>query len=73
MFEKKEFEKKFGQHTAVAVDVTPDLKLKVTFEISVDLVEEAKKLAAKTNTPIDDTAVAWLQKLAEANAEKSAA
>jgi hypothetical protein len=43
--------------------VTSDLKLKVSLEVSVDLIAEAKKLAAKTGTPVDDLAIAWLEKI----------
>lgn len=65
MLEGKELEKKIGDIGSVSVDVTPDLKLKLAVEIEIDLVAEAKKLAAKTETPIDDAAIAWLEKIAK--------
>ena len=63
MLEGKEFEQKIGNVGSVSVDVTPELKLKVVAEVEVDLVAEAKKLAAKTSTPIDDAAIEWLEKI----------
>ena len=69
MLEGKEFDKKIGEYGSVSVDVTPDLKLKVAAEIEVDLIAEAKKLAAKTATPLDDQAIAWLEKIVRANKE----
>lgn len=35
----------------------------ITVGVAIDLVAEAKKLAAKTSTPIDDQAIAWLESL----------
>jgi hypothetical protein len=68
MFEGKELEKSFGDVATVSVDVTPDLHLEVSATVRVDLIGEAKKLAAKTGTPIDDVAIAWLEKLVRAAA-----
>ena len=68
MLEGKEVEKKLGEYGSVSVDVTPDLKVKVSVEAHVDLIAEAKKLAAKTQTPIDDQAIAWLEKIVQAAA-----
>ena len=65
MLEGKEFEQKIGDIGSVSVDVTSELKLKVAVEVEIDLVAEAKKLAAKTSTPIDDAAIAWLEKITE--------
>ena len=61
LLEGNEFEKQFSESVKVAVDVTPELKVKATVE--VDLIAEAKKLAAKTQTPIDDKAIEWLEKI----------
>jgi hypothetical protein len=61
MFEKKnEFERQIGPVKA-SVDITPELKLQVTLEL--DLIAEAKKLAERTNTPLDNHAIAWLELL----------
>lgn len=68
MLEGKEVEVKIGEYGSASVDVTPDLKVKVAVEATVDLIAEAKKLAAKTGTPIDDRAIAWLEKVVKANA-----
>lgn len=66
MLEGNEFEQKIGQVGAVVVDVTPELKLKVSASVEVDLIGELKKLAEKTATPIDDAAIAWIEKLVKA-------
>lgn len=63
MLEGKEFEKNIGEYGTASVDLTPQGELKVSLEVHVNLVTEAKKLAAKTATPIDDAAIAWLEKL----------
>lgn len=63
MLEGKELEKKIGEWGSVSVDVTPKLEVIVEMGVKIDLIAEAKKLAAKTNTPIDDQAIAWLEKL----------
>jgi len=66
MLEGTEFEQKIGQVGAVIVDVTPELKLKVSASVEVDLIGELKKLAEKTATPIDDAALLWIEKLVKA-------
>lgn len=66
MLEGKEFDKQLGEYGHVSLDITPQLKIKVDVGVQVDLVAELKKYAAKTNTPIDDTVAAWLEKLAAA-------
>lgn len=63
MFEGTELDKKIGEYGSVSVDLTPELKVKVGVAIEVDLIAEIKKLAAKTNTPIDDSTIAWIEKL----------
>lgn len=65
MLEGKELEKKLGDYGSVSVDVTPDLKVKVAIEAQIDLVAEVKKLAAKTATPVDDAAIAWIEKIVQ--------
>lgn len=61
ILEGKELEKQFSESVKVSVDVTPALKIKL--EAEVDLIAEAKKLAAKTGTPVDDKAIEWLEKI----------
>lgn len=63
MFEGKELEGKIGDVGGYSVDLTEKGELEVSVMVKVDLVAEAKKLAAKTGTPIDDQAIAWLEKL----------
>lgn len=66
MLEGTEFEQKIGEVGAVIVDVTPELKLSISAKVEVDLIGELKKLAEKTATPIDDAALAWIEKLVKA-------
>ena len=68
MLEGKELEKKIGEYEVASIDVTPELKVKVEVAIEVDLIAEAKKLAEKTETPIDNTAIEWLEKIVKAAA-----
>lgn len=63
VLEGNELEQKIGQVGTVIVDVTPELKLKVSAVVEIDLLSEIKKLAAKTATPIDDAAISWIEKL----------
>ena len=63
MLEGKEFETKIGEYGSATVDVTGDLKLKATVVLEVDLIAELKKLAAKTGTPLDDQAIAWVESM----------
>lgn len=66
VLEGAEFEQKIGQVGAVVVDVTPELKLKASVIVEIDLIGELKKLAEKTATPIDDAALVWIEKLVKA-------
>ncbi len=72
LFNGAKVEKKFeaGEElkAGITAEVTEDLHVNVTATVSIDLIGEAKKLAAKTGTPIDDQAVAWLEKLTRAAA-----
>ncbi len=59
----KEFDFELGEYGQASVDVNLNGKVKVKVELNVDLVAEIKKLAEKTATPVDDAAIAWLEKL----------
>jgi hypothetical protein len=63
MFEGKEVQGTIGSVGQYSVDLTAQGELEVMVGLKINLVDEAKKLAAKTATPIDDTAIAWLEKL----------
>lgn len=67
MLEGKELDGKIGEFGSYEVDVTPELKLKVSVGLELDIVAELKKLAVKTDTPMDDLVVSWLEKLAAAS------
>jgi hypothetical protein len=66
MLEGNELEQKIGDVGLVTVDVNPELKLKVSAVIEIDLLAEIKKLTAKTPTEYDDMGVAWIEKLLKA-------
>jgi hypothetical protein len=66
MFEGKEIEQKIGQYGEVVVDVTPELTLSVSAKLNIDLLAELKKLADKSQTPYDDMALAWVEKVVKA-------
>ena len=63
MLEGKEVEVQIGRFGSAAVDVRSDLKVVASVSFEVDLIAEVKKLCEKTQTPIDDAAIAWLEKL----------
>jgi len=63
MFEGKELEKKLGDYGVASVDIDGQLKVKVELAVEIDLIAEVEKLAAKSSTPIDDQAIAWIKKL----------
>lgn len=61
MLEGKELEYKFGEYGSASVDLSDKGIVEVAVGVRVDLIAEVKKLAAKTATPIDDAAIAWLE------------
>lgn len=63
MFEGKELEGKIGNFGEYAVDVTEKGTLKASVSIEVDIIAELEKAAAKTQTPMDDMAMAWVKKV----------
>lgn len=63
MFEGKEIDGKIGDVGHYFVDVSDKGEVEIGVSVKINLVAEAKKLAAKTATPIDDQAIAWLEKL----------
>ncbi len=63
MLEGKEVQGNIGSIGSYSADLDDKGNLVVAIEVHVDLVAEAKKLAAKTNTAIDDKAIEWLEKL----------
>jgi hypothetical protein len=61
--ELQKIEGKIGTIGTYEESISADGVLKLLVGVEINLVEEAKKLAAKTETPIDDQAIAWLEKL----------
>ena len=58
-----ELDYKIGEYGSATVDVSPDLKLVIGVSFEIDLISEIKKLAAKTETKIDDAAIAWIESM----------
>jgi hypothetical protein len=63
MLEGKEVEGKLGEFGGYSVDLGKDGKLVIALEAKIDLIAELKKLCAKTATPVDDAAIAWVEKM----------
>jgi hypothetical protein len=63
MLEGNELEQKIGEYGSVIVDVTPELKLKVSAVVEIDLLAEIKKLTLKTPGEFDDKGLAWVEAL----------
>jgi hypothetical protein len=66
MLEGKEISGKIGEYGEYYADINAKGMVEVGVLLRVDLVAEAKKLAAKTSTPIDDAAIAWLEGMQKA-------
>lgn len=61
--EGKELEKQIGEFGHVSIDVLPDAKVEIELGLKIDLIDVVKKLAAKTQTPIDDKVIEFLEKI----------
>ena len=61
MLDGKELEVAIGEYGSASVDVTDKGVVELAVSVKVDLLAELKKLAAKTSTPIDDAAIAWVE------------
>lgn len=48
---------------AYSVDLDNKGMVVAEVQVKVSLIEQLKKLAAKTNTPVDDAAIAWVEKM----------
>lgn len=65
MLEGNEVEQKLGEYGQVVVDVNLKGDIKIAIEGHVNIFTELKKAAAKTNTPLDDSFLATLEKIAQ--------
>jgi hypothetical protein len=63
MLEGKEVSGKVGEYGEYSVDVSAQGKVEAILVLKVDILAEVKKLAEKSKTPLDDQAIAWLEKL----------
>lgn len=63
MFEGKELEGKIGSVGSYSADVNGQGVIELSVGVKIDLIAELEKLALKTQTPIDDQAIAWVKKL----------
>lgn len=70
MLEGKEVEGKLGEYGEYSVDLDDkgNVEIAIAAKYKVNLVEVAKAAAAKTKTPVDDNAIAWLEKIMKAGA-----
>jgi len=55
-----------GEYGAAGVSLTSDAKVKVYLAAEIDLLAELSKLAAKTETKLDDAVVGYIKGLIEA-------
>ena len=69
MLEGKELQGKIGEVGEYYADVDHEGKLQLGVSVKIDLLGELKKLAAKTQTPIDDQAVAWIEQMLKTAAQ----
>ena len=63
MLEGKELEGKIGEYGEYSVDVNGKGEVEVAMNVKLDLFGEIEKLAAQTETKLDDSFVATLKKL----------
>ncbi len=63
MLEGNEVDVNLGSVGHATLDIDGKGNLSVGLSAKINLVDELKKLAEKTSTPIDDAAIAWVEKL----------
>jgi hypothetical protein len=63
MLEGKEIQGNLGAYGEYSADLDSKGTITVAVGLKLDLVAELKKLAAKTDTPVDDAAIAWVEKV----------
>lgn len=63
MLEGKELEGNIGSIGSYSADLDAQGNLEVMVGVKIDLIAECEKLAAKTDTTLDDSFVAVLKKL----------
>lgn len=63
MLEGKELEGKLGSIGSYHVDVNNKGELELGIAVKVDIIKELETLAKKSQTPIDDAAIAWIKSL----------
>lgn len=56
-------EAQLGEYGKAEASLDSELKLKVSVVAQVDLIAEVEKMAAATETKVDDQAIAWLKGL----------
>jgi len=59
-------EAELGEYGKASVELTSEAKVILSVKAEVDLLGELEKLAAKTETKLDDTVVAYIKQLIEA-------
>lgn len=55
-----------GEYGSASVALDSEAKVKIKVEAEVDLIKELEKLAAQSNTKVDDQVVAYIKGLIQA-------
>lgn len=63
MFEGKEVSGKIGEYGEYGLDLTEKGMIEASVLLKIDLIAELEKVAAKTNTKLDDYVVKYLKTL----------
>ena len=63
MLDGKELVGQIGNVGSYSADIDDAGILELSVGIKIDLVAELEKLAAKTETPVDDKAIAWVKSM----------
>lgn len=59
-------EAQLGEYGVASVVLDSEAKVKVSVQAEVDLIKELEKLAAQSNTKVDDQVVAYIKGLIQA-------
>lgn len=66
MLDGKEVDVPIGKYGHASLDIDDSGNVDIAIGVKINIIEAAKGLAAQTKTPLDDQAIAWLEKLVAA-------